>query len=80
MAGQTIPGIIAEDVEKIYPSATIHKDGKVESWDERRIIPGMLALIQEQDKIIKEQQARLDELEKKLESLTRVVEAYTMKL
>ena len=80
MAGQTIPGIIAEDVEKIYPAATIHKDGKVESWDERRIIPGMLALIQEQDKTIKEQQARLDELEKKLESLTRVVEAYTMKL
>ena len=80
MAGQTIPGIIAEDVEKIYPAAVIHKNGKVESWDERRIIPGMLALIQEQDKTIKEQQARLDELEKKLESLTRMVEAYTMKL
>ena len=80
MAGRVIPGIIAEDVEKIYPAATIHKDGKVESWDERRIIPGMLALIQEQDRTIKEQQARLDELEKKLESLTRVVEAYTTNL
>lgn len=73
MAGKTIPGIIAEDVEKIYPAATIHKDGEVESWDERRLIPGMLALIQEQ-------QARLDELEKKLESLTRAVEAYTTNL
>jgi len=80
MKGKTVPGIIAEDVEKIYPAATIHKDGKVESWDERRIIPGMLALIQEQDRTIKEQQARLDELEKKLESLTRVVEAYTTNL
>lgn len=66
MEGQTIPGIIAEDVEKIYPSATIHKDGEVESWDERRIIPGMLALIQEQDKKIKSLEARLAKLEELL--------------
>lgn len=67
MEGKTIPGIIAEDVEKIYPSATIHnEDGKVESWDERRIIPGMLALIQEQDKKIKSLEARLAKLEELL--------------
>ena len=49
MRGKTIPGIIAEDVEKIYPSAVIHDvSGRAESWDERRLIPGMLALIQEQ--------------------------------
>lgn len=67
MEGKTIPGIIAEDVEKIYPSATIHnEDGKVESWDERRIIPGMLALIQEQNK-------RIQELENKLAKLEQVV-------
>lgn len=79
MRGKTIPGIIAEDVEEIYPSAVIHnEDGEVESWDERRILPGMLALIQEQDKIIKQQQERLDDLERKLESLTKLVEAYTM--
>lgn len=67
MKGKTIPGIIAEDVEKIYPSATIHnEDGKVESWDERRIIPGMLALIQEQDKKIKSLEARLAKLEELL--------------
>lgn len=49
MRGKTIPGIIAEDVEKIYPSAVIHDEkGQVESWDERRLVPGMLALIQEQ--------------------------------
>lgn len=54
MKGQVIPGIIAEDVEKIYPSAVIHDEkGQVESWDERRLIPGMLALIQEQHKRIK---------------------------
>lgn len=54
MKGQVIPGIIAEDVEKVYPSAVIHDEkGQVESWDERRLIPGMLALIQEQHKRIK---------------------------
>lgn len=50
MAGKTVPMFIAEDVAKIYPSAVIHsEDGNVESWDERRIIPGMLALIQEHE-------------------------------
>ncbi len=48
----TVPGIIAEDVAEIYPAAVIHDDDKIESWDERRIIPGMLALIQEQEKRI----------------------------
>ena len=70
MRGQTIPGIIAEDVEEIYPAATIHDtEGRVESWDERRLIPSMLALIQEQDKKIKELEARLEKLE---EALCRV--------
>lgn len=67
MARRTVPGIIAEDVEEIYPSAVIHDaNGRVESWDERRIIPGMLALIQEQDKKIKDLEARLAKLEEML--------------
>ena len=66
MKGKTVPGIIAEDVEEIYPSAVIHKDGKIESWDERRLIPGMLALIQEQDKKIKLLEERLAKLEELL--------------
>ena len=66
MRDKTVPGIIAEDVEEIYPSAVIHKDGQVESWDERRLIPGMLALIQEQDKTIKKLEARLAKLEELL--------------
>lgn len=49
MKGQMITGFIAEDVAEIYPSAVIHDgDGNIESWDERRIIPAMLKLIQEQ--------------------------------
>lgn len=67
MAQRTVPGIIAEDVEEIYPSAVIHDtNGRVESWDERRLIPGMLALIQEQDKKIKDLEARLARLEELL--------------
>ena len=46
---------------------TIHDpEGRVESWDERRLIPGMLALIQEQDKKIKELEARLAKIEEML--------------
>lgn len=49
MKGLTIGGFIAEDVAKIYPSAVIHnQNGEIESWDERRVIPAMLKLIQEQ--------------------------------
>lgn len=49
MKGQMIAGFIAEDVAEIYPSAVIHdNDGNIESWDERRILPAMLKLIQEQ--------------------------------
>ena len=48
MRGKVLPGFIAEDVAKIYPAAAITKDGKIESWDERRLLPAMLMLIQEQ--------------------------------
>ena len=66
MPGEVVPGIIAEDVERIYPNAAVHRDGRIESWDERRIIPGMLVLIQEQDKKIKDLEARLARLEEML--------------
>lgn len=66
MEGQTLPGFIAEDVAEIYPAAAIHDpDGQVESWDERRIIPGMLALIQKQQKQIDDLEARVAALEAK---------------
>lgn len=75
MKGKVIPGIIAEDVAKIYPSAVIHdqETGKIESWDERRIIPGMLALIQEQDKKIKDQEAEIEDLKSRLEKLEHAI-------
>lgn len=67
MRGKTLPGFIAEEVEEIYPAATIHDtEGNIESWDERRIIPGMLALIQEQAKKIEKLEKRIEKLEGKI--------------
>ena len=66
MRGKTIPGFIAEDVESVYPNAVIYHDGEVESWDERRIIPGMLALIQEQKQ-------EIDTLKKQVGELLEVI-------
>ncbi len=72
MRGQTIPGFIAEEVDEIYPAATIHKaDGEIESWDERRIIPPMLSLIQEQKKRIEELENRVDKLERVLTNMLK---------
>ena len=74
MRGKTIPGIIAEDVAEIYPSAAIYnEDNEVESWDERRLIPPMLKLIQEQHTKIEEQQAEIDDLKQRLERLERLL-------
>lgn len=75
MKGRTVPGIIAEDVAEIYPAAVIRdkETGLVESWDERRILPGMLALLQEQDAKIKEQEEKIKSLEKRLEKLERLL-------
>ena len=42
-----IPGFIAEEVDAIYPVAADYEDGNVESWHDRMILPGMLALIQD---------------------------------
>ena len=60
MANQVLPGFIAEDVAEIYPSAVIHNEkGEIENWDERRIIPAMLTLIQEQNEKIKKLEEKL---------------------
>lgn len=72
MRGKLLPGFIAEEVAEIYPAAVIRdKDGRPESWDERRIIPGMLALIQQQEKKMEEYERRIERLERALEELLK---------
>lgn len=47
-------GLIAEDIAEHFPSGAIYnKDGTVESWSERTMIPALLKLIQDQNKRIK---------------------------
>ena len=70
LKGKTLPGFIAEDVEEIYPAAVIHNpEGDIENWDVRRIVPGMLQLIQEQKQQLDKQQAEIDSLTKRLAKL-----------
>ena len=42
-----LPGFIAEEVDAIYPVATDYGQDGPHSWNERFIIPGLLALIQD---------------------------------
>jgi hypothetical protein len=48
-----VPGFIAEEVDAIYPVGADYNAGQVESWNDRMIVPAMLALIQDQDARIK---------------------------
>lgn len=46
--GVAVPGFIAEEVDEHYPAAADYDaEGIPENWNERFIIPGMLALIQD---------------------------------
>ena len=75
MENQLLPGFIAEEVAEIYPSAVIRNvdTGEIESWDERRIVPGMLVLIKEQHYKIKEQEEKIQSLEERLEKLEKII-------
>ena len=55
--GKDIPMLIAEDVANNLPDAVVHKNGLVEDWNPRVLIPVMLKMIQDQDKRIKELEA-----------------------
>jgi len=49
-----IPGFIAEEVDQVYPLAADYEETiGIHTWNERMIIPGMLALIQDQNARLK---------------------------
>ena len=55
MVGVTMPGFYAEDVAELIPEAIYHnKDGQIENWKERIILPLLLRVVQEQQKEIDE--------------------------
>lgn len=51
-ADMLVPGFIAEEVDAIYPVAADYLQG-VETWNDRMIVPALLALIQDQNERIK---------------------------
>lgn len=58
-------GFIAEEVEKYYPVACVKREGQIEDWDVRYIVPAMLSLIQNQHKEIEDLKFRIEKLENK---------------
>lgn len=46
-SGAMIPGFIAEEVDSIYPIAADYDQEGPHNWNEKMIVPGLLALIQE---------------------------------
>jgi hypothetical protein len=53
-SGMLVPGFIAEEVAEHYPiAADSDNEGVIENWNERFVIPGMLALIQDLNTRIK---------------------------
>lgn len=51
-SGAFIPGLIAEEVATTYSVAADQVEGVIESWNDRYIVPGLLALIQDLNKRI----------------------------
>ena len=63
--GFPVPGFVAEEVAEFYPMAADlgDEEGAFENWNERYIIPPMLALIQRQKRQIDDLAARVAALE-----------------
>ena len=64
----TVIGMIADDIDKIYPCACEYDEdtGEVINWLERYMIPPMLYLIQEHQREIESLQCKIKELERKI--------------
>lgn len=54
MNGKNMPMFIAEDVEEKIPTAAVYRNGKIEDWNERVMIPVMMKMIQKLQKEIEE--------------------------
>lgn len=64
--GVEFPMFRAEDVDKYFPLAVDHIDGKAENWNERIMIPAMFAMIKSQKEQLDRQEKLINQLYKKL--------------
>jgi hypothetical protein len=46
-SGSLLPGFIAEEVAETYSVAADQVEGVIESWNDRYVVPGLLALVQD---------------------------------
>ena len=66
-SNEDVPGFIAEELFELYPIAVDLDDyGRPDDWNDRYIIPPMLALIQQQKKEIDTLTEKVSELERRL--------------
>ena len=64
--GIEFPMFIAEDVEKYFPLAVDHIDGKPENWNERIMVPAMFAML-------KQQKSEIDNLKEDIKELRKII-------
>lgn len=65
--GKKMPMFLAEDVEKHMPEAAVYnKDGKIEDWNYRVMIPAMFAMLKQQKSEINSLKQELDEIKQLL--------------
>ena len=62
--GKNMPMFLAEDVEKHMPEAAVYKDGKIEDWNYRVMIPAMFKMLKQQKSEIDSLKQELDEIKK----------------
>nr|DAG57766.1 MAG TPA: Receptor recognition protein, Long tail, Helical sandwich, Tail fiber [Bacteriophage sp.] len=64
--GIDFPMFNADDVDKYFPLAVDHIDGKPENWNERIMVPAMFAMI-------KQQKSEIDNLKEDVKELKKII-------
>lgn len=73
--GKDVIGFVAEDMYKHYPmGAEVNPNGTIENWNERFVIPPMLALIQEQHKEIEDLKFTVMSLKGEIDIIKQIME------
>lgn len=65
-SGKYLQMFLADDVEKHMPEAAVHRNGKIEDWNERIMIPAMFAMI-------KSQKSEIDLLKQELNEIKQLL-------
>lgn len=64
--GINFPMFNADDVDKYFPLAVDHIDGKPENWNERIMVPAMFAML-------KQQKSEIDNLKEDIKELRKII-------